>query len=63
MTEKPLTEAQARVEYDKLAPIMAIEGRTMGEPTKELLIELLQENITLDNALDSILARRAQREQ
>jgi hypothetical protein len=63
MTDQPLTEAQARTEYDRLAPIMAIEGRSMGEPTKELLIALLQENITLDNALDSILERRAQRGQ
>ncbi|SEB29346.1 hypothetical protein [Rhodococcus koreensis] len=58
-----LTEAQARAEYDRLAPIMAIEGRTMDEPTKELLVQLLQENITLDDALDSILRRRAQTEQ
>ena len=53
-----LTEAQARAEYERLAPIMAIEGRTMDEPTKELLVQLLQENITLDDALDSILRRR-----
>ncbi|MDH6293134.1 hypothetical protein [Rhodococcus opacus] len=58
-----LTEAQARAEYDRLAPIMAIEGRTMDEPTKELLVQLLQENITIDDALDSILRRRAQTEQ
>ncbi|MFC9549730.1 hypothetical protein ACFTWF_02635 [Rhodococcus sp. NPDC056960] len=54
-----LTEAQARTEYDRLAPIMAIEGRTMDEHSRELLIELLQEEITLDDALDSILRRRA----
>ncbi|MFZ2174950.1 MAG: hypothetical protein WAW17_13145 [Rhodococcus sp. (in: high G+C Gram-positive bacteria)] len=58
-----LTEAQARAEYDRLAPIMAIEGRSMDEDTKELLIQLLQENITLDDALDSILRRRGRPEQ
>ncbi|UNN05214.1 hypothetical protein [Rhodococcus opacus] len=58
-----LTEAQARAEYDRLAPIMAIEGRTMDEPTKELLVQLLQENITLDDALELILLRRGQTEQ
>lgn len=58
-----LTEDQARAEYDRLAPIMAIEGRTMDEHSKELLIQLLQENITLDDALNSILRRRARPEQ
>jgi hypothetical protein len=62
-TPRGLTEEQARAEYERLAPIMAIEGRTMDEPTKELLVQLLQENITLDDALDSILRRRAQTEQ
>lgn len=41
---------------------MAIEGRAMSEPTQELLVELLQNNITLENALDSILNRRTQPE-
>lgn len=58
-----LTEAQARAEYERLAPIMAIEGRTMDEHSKELLVQLLQENITLDDALDSILRRRGHRAQ
>ncbi|MGH3803765.1 hypothetical protein ACWEK5_27930 [Rhodococcus koreensis] len=62
-TPRGLTEAEARAEYNRLAPIMAIEGRTMDEHTKELLVQLLQKNITLDDALDSILRRRGQTEQ
>lgn len=57
MSKERMTEQQARAEYDRLAPIMAIEGRTMDEHSRELLIELLQDNITLDDALDAIVAR------
>ncbi|MGV9868700.1 hypothetical protein [Rhodococcus koreensis] len=45
-----MTDAQARAEYERLAPIMAIEGRSMDEHRKELLIQLLQENISFVDA-------------
>ncbi|MBH5144213.1 hypothetical protein D6M20_02590 (plasmid) [Rhodococcus qingshengii] len=57
-----LSKEEALAEYARLTPIMAIEGRTMSEPTQELLVELLQNNITLEDALDSIINRRTQPE-
>ncbi len=62
MKDGALSREEALAEYVRLAPIMAIEGRAMSEPTQELLVELLQNNITLENALDSILNRRTQPE-
>ncbi|MDJ0434669.1 MULTISPECIES: hypothetical protein [Rhodococcus erythropolis group] len=62
MNKGALSKEEALAEYARLTPIMAIEGRTMSEPTQELLVELLQNNITLEDALDSIINRRTQPE-
>ncbi|MCD2158206.1 hypothetical protein LQL77_31505 [Rhodococcus cerastii] len=55
--QRGLTEAQAVSELARLAPIMAVEGRTMDEHSQELLMQLLRESISLCDALDSIIIR------
>ena len=57
--QQGLTEAQADSELAALTPIMAVEGRTMDEHSQELLLQLLQESISLCDALDSIIRRRS----
>ena len=57
--QRGLTEAQADSEIARLAPLMAVEGRTMDEHSHQLLIQLLQKSITLADALDSIIRRRS----
>lgn len=44
-----LTEAEARAEYDKLVPIMALEGRTMDAHSREVFVEYLQDTLTIDD--------------
>lgn len=57
--QRGLTEAQADSEIAALAPIMAVEGRKMDEHSHQLLMQLLQESISLCDALDSIIRRRS----
>lgn len=52
-----LTEAEARAEYDKLVPIMELEGRTMDAHSREVFIEYLQDTLTIDD-LVAIAKRR-----
>ncbi|MFB9785552.1 hypothetical protein [Rhodococcus baikonurensis] len=54
--QRGLTEAHADSE---LTPIMAVEGRTMDEHSQQLLMQLLQESISLCDALDAIIRRRS----
>ncbi len=49
MTAKRLTEEEARAEYEKLAPIMALEGRTMDAHSQEVFVEYLQDKLTIDD--------------
>ncbi|MDN5546508.1 MAG: hypothetical protein L0H03_14670 [Rhodococcus sp. (in: high G+C Gram-positive bacteria)] len=53
------TEAPAGSEPAALTPIMATEDRTMDEHSQQLLMQLLQESITLCDALDAITRRRS----
>ena len=57
--QRGLTEAQADSEIARLAPLMAVEGRTMDEHSQQLLMQLLQESISLCDALDAIIRRRS----
>jgi hypothetical protein len=57
--QRGLTEAHAGSELTALAPIMAVEGRTMDEDSHQLLMQLLQKSITLADALDAIIRRRS----
>ena len=57
--QRGVTEAQADSELAALTPIMAVEGRTMGEHSQQLLMQLLQESISLCDALDAIIRRRS----
>ena len=57
--QRGLTEAHADSELAALAPIMAVEGRTMDEHSQQLLMQLLQESISLCDALDAIIRRRS----
>ncbi|MBY6382352.1 hypothetical protein HG717_00165 [Rhodococcus erythropolis] len=52
-----LTEAEARAEYDKLVPIIALEGRTMDAASQEVFVEYLQDTLTIDD-LVTIAKRR-----
>ena len=57
MNPKPLSEEEARAAYEKLVPIMALEGRTMDAHSQEVFVEYLQDKLTIDD-LVAIAKRR-----
>ena len=54
---KRLTQSEARAEYERLVPIMALEGRTMDAHSQEVFVEYLQDKLTIDD-LVAIAKRR-----
>ena len=54
---KRLTKKEAQAEYERLAPIMALEGRAMDAHSQEVFVEYLQDKLTIDD-LVAIAKRR-----
>lgn len=46
---KRLTAEEARAEYERLVPIMALEGRKMDDFSQEVFVEYLQDKLTIDD--------------
>lgn len=55
MSECLHTKEEILADYAQLEGIMAVEGRTMSEHDKELLLRLMQGKITRDDVVEAIV--------
>ncbi|RVW04425.1 antitoxin VbhA family protein [Rhodococcus spongiicola] len=58
MSSKKISEAEARAAYARLAPIAAMDGKTVDPRDEELTVRLLQGTITLEEMVAEMLREK-----